>query len=44
MNAAAALCFENPEDATDDDLRKIYPKPDVLRERIEILYELGIGD
>ena len=38
----AAFCLEDPNNASDDDLKRLYPNPDIIRERIKTLADLGI--
>ena len=35
-------CFNDPDNASDEDLEKLYPKPEIVRQRIKILHDLGI--
>lgn len=39
---SAAFCLNDPNNATDDDLKKLYPHPDIIRKRIKILSDIGI--
>lgn len=39
---AAAVHLKNPDNASDDDLKVLYPNPDVVRQRMKILKEMGI--
>ncbi|MBN2588963.1 MAG: hypothetical protein JXA96_03800 [Sedimentisphaerales bacterium] len=39
----ALNCFENPDSASEENLEILYPNPDVVRQRIKILSEMGIG-
>ena len=38
----AAFCLEDPDSALDEDLKRLYPHPDIVRERIKTLSGLGI--
>jgi hypothetical protein len=38
----SAFCLTDPENADDDSLKRLYPNPDVIRQRIKVLSELGI--
>jgi hypothetical protein len=38
----AAFCLKDPDNASDEDLKRLYPVPDTIRKRIKILNELGI--
>ena len=38
----AAFCLKDPDNASDEDLKRLYPDPDVVRQRIKILSEMGI--
>jgi hypothetical protein len=37
-----AFCLKDPDNASDEDLKRLYPVPDTIRKRIKILNELGI--
>jgi hypothetical protein len=39
---AAAVHLKDPDNASDDDLKVLYPNPDVVRQRMKILNQMGI--
>jgi len=38
----SAFCLNDPENADDEYLKRLYPNPDIVRQRIKTLSELGI--
>ena len=38
----SAFCLTDPESADEDSLKRLYPNPDIVRQRIKTLSELGI--